>query len=76
MSNNLYNRFQGLSPRALRTVVTITAKLGDGTSKATTLSGTTVIVTGESVAVGRKAYIEKGAIVREAPSLVITEMPI
>lgn len=57
-------------------MVTITSKNGDGTSNATTLAGTAVIVVGESVDVGRKAYVKNGEITRQAPSLTITTMPI
>ena len=74
--NNVFNKFQSLTPRSITTVVTVTAKNGDGTSNATTLAGTPVIVIGESVNVGDKAYVRNGEITRKAPSLQITEMPI
>lgn len=74
--NNLYNKFQSLTPTSITTVVTITSKNGDGTSTATTLAGTAVIVVGESVDVGKKAYVKNGEITRQAPSLTITVMPI
>lgn len=76
MMNNVYNKFQSLTPKTITTVVTITAKNGDGTSNATTLAGTAVLVVGESVDVGKKAYIKNGEITRQAPDLVITNMAI
>lgn len=74
--NNLYNKFQSLTPKSITTVVTINAKNGDGTSNATTLAGTAVFVVGESVDVGKKAYVKNGEITRQAPDLTITEMAI
>ncbi len=73
---NVFNRFQQLLPQATTTVVTITALNGDGTSDATTLGGVAVIVNGESVAVGQKAYIQNDNIVRQAPDLPITRLDI
>ncbi len=73
---NVFNRFQQLLPQAVTTVVTITALNGDGTSDATTLGGVAVIVNGESVAVGQKAYIQNDSIVRQAPDLTITRLDI
>lgn len=73
---NVFNRFQQLLPQATTTVVTITALNGDGTSDATTLNGVAVIVNGESVAVGQKAYVQNDTIVRQAPDLTITRLDI
>lgn len=73
---NVFNRFQQLLPQATTTVVTITALNGDGTSDATTLNGVAVIVNGESVAVGQKAYIQNDSIIRQAPDLTITRLDI
>ncbi len=73
---NVFNRFQQLLPQAVTTVVTITALNGDGTSDATTLGGVAVIINGESVAVGQKAYIQNDSIVRQAPDLPITRLDI
>lgn len=56
--------------------MTITALNGDGTSDATTLNNVNVIVTGEGVPVGQKAYVLNGAITRQAPDLIITQVAI
>jgi hypothetical protein len=73
---NAYNRFQALIPKSTRSVVTITSNNGDGTSTATTLGGTTITVNGEQVAAGNKAFVQNGEVVRQAPSLSVTELAI
>tara|TARA_B100000902_G_scaffold399928_1_gene473707 strand:- start:4448 stop:4675 length:228 start_codon:yes stop_codon:yes gene_type:complete len=73
---NAYNRFQTLIPKSTRSVVTITSNNGDGTSTATTLGGTTITVNGEQVTAGNKAFVQNGEVVRQAPSLSITELTI
>lgn len=76
MTNNAFTQFQALIPKSITVVVTIDAINADGTSTATTLAGTTVRVTGDSVAVGSKAFVKDGAIVRKAPDHTITEVDI
>ena len=73
---NVFNRFQALLPQATTTVVTIDVVNADGTSRATTLNGVSVLVNGNSVPVGQKAYIQGDAILRQAPDLPITRLDI
>lgn len=73
---NVYDRFQSLVGKASTDVVTITAVTGDGTSKATTLSGSAVTIKGDSVTVGNKAFIRNNEIVRQAPDHTINEVSI
>ncbi|AWY02820.1 hypothetical protein [Alteromonas phage JH01] len=73
---NAYNRFQALIPKSSRSVVEITANNGNGTSTAVTLGGTTITVNGEQVAAGNRAFVQNGEVLRQAPSLTVTEMTI
>lgn len=73
---NLFNQFKSLNQSAITTIVTIDQVNGDGTSTATTLNGVTVVVGGDSVAVGGKAYVRSGEITRAAPSVPFTDVAI
>ncbi len=73
---NIYNRFQSLVGRDSITVVTITSNNGDGTSNATTLSGDSITIKGETVTTGNNAFIRDGEIIRSAPNLTPTEVSI
>ena len=75
-STNAFNRFQSLVGKSSTDVVTITANNGDGTSSATTLSGASVIVKGESVTAGNKAFVRNSEIIRKAPNLTVVEVGI
>lgn len=72
---NAYNRFQTLLGKDSIDVVQITS-IGSGVSTATTLSGSTITVRGESVSVGQKAFIRGGEIIRQAPNLTPTQVSI
>ena len=61
-SVNPWRKFRNILPGNLRTVVTITANNGDGTSNATTRDGTAIVVKGEGVAPPNKALIVDGEI--------------
>lgn len=76
MSNNAFNRFKSLVGETTTSVVTITAINGDGTSQADTLAGVSVLIRGDSVSVGNRAYIRNAEIVREAPTHTISELTI
>ena len=76
MSNNAFNRFKSLVGETTTSVVTITQLNGDGTCQATTLAGVQVLIRGESVAVGKRAYVRNAEIIREAPILTISELTI
>lgn len=74
---NAFSRFQALLPRSTTSVVTITSiNTAAGTSNATTLAGQTITIIGTSVAVGQRAFIQNGEIIRPAPMLSITELSI
>lgn len=73
---NPWRAFQNLLPRGGRSVVTITANLGDGTSSATLRDGTPITVRGEDVAPGGLALIHDGAILAEVPALPQTSVSV
>ncbi len=73
--SNTFNKFQNLLGKQSTDVVTIDS-VGSGTSQATTLSGDSVTVIGDSVAVGQKAFVRGGEIIRQAPNLTPTEVTI
>lgn len=72
--SNTFNQFQKLVGTSSIDVVTIVSNNGDGTSNATTLSGVSISVKGESVTSGNKAFIRANEILRQAPSYAITEV--
>lgn len=71
-SVNPWRAFQNLLPGNLRTVVTITANNGDGTSNASTRDGTPIVVKGEGVEPPNQALIVDGEISAQVPALVQT----
>ena len=71
---NLFNQFKSLVGTNRTEVVNITANNGNGTSDATTLSGTPLIVNGESVSPGNRAIVENGNVISGAPNGSITEV--
>ena len=66
---NLWRSFRQLLPQARTIVVTVDAVNGDGTSTVSTQSGSTLVVQGDSVAAGNKAFVREKEIVGDAPSL-------
>lgn len=72
MSHNAYSQFKHLLGTGAVTIVTITSVRSDGSSLATTTSGITVVVGGDSVAVGQKAFVKDGIIQRQAPNFSFT----
>ena len=71
---NLWRDFERLLPRSRTIVVTVDANNGDGTSTVSTQSGSTLVVTGEGVAAGSKAFVRDREITGKAPDLpVFTE---
>ena len=69
-TTNIWQQFKSLVPEGARTVVTITANNGNGTSAATLRDGTVVVVKGESVGAGQKAFVRGGEVKGTAPELV------
>lgn len=68
-TTNIWQQFKALIPEGVRVVVTVTANNGNGTSQAELRDGTVITVKGESVAVGKKAFIQDGEVKGTAPSL-------
>lgn len=66
---NLYRQFQTLLPLEPLLLGTVEAHQDDGTSTITLLGGGTLKVSGVSVAIGAKAFIQGGRIVGPAPDL-------
>jgi hypothetical protein len=73
---NPWRRFKNLLPGGARTVVTITALNGDGTSQATLRDTTAILVKGESVAAGQKALVVDGEVRQQVPSLPQTAVEV
>ena len=69
-STNIWQRFKGILPATSRTVVTITANNGNGTSNAMLRNGSVVVVEGESVAAGSNALVIEGKVIGTAPALM------
>lgn len=68
-TRNPWIKFRRLLQGEGRTVVTVQANNGDGTSTVTTRDGTSITVKGEDVAAGNRAMIESGRLSYEVPSL-------
>ncbi|MCW7551826.1 hypothetical protein NX722_04055 [Endozoicomonas gorgoniicola] len=68
-TTNIWQQFKSLIPEGGRTVVTITANNGNGTSTATLRDGTVVMVKGETVGAGQKAFVQGGEVKGAAPEL-------
>jgi len=66
---NPWARFGALNNPGGRTVVTVAGVNADGTSYVTLRNGSQLQVRGDSVAVGQKAIIQRGAITGRAPDL-------
>jgi len=66
---NPWQRFKGLLPQQRRFVVTVDQVLADGTSLATRSDGSQVRLQGDSIAAGKKAWVEGQRIIGEAPDL-------
>jgi len=69
---NAFSRFQALLPKTTKSVVSITSNNGNGTSNAITSAGVSIVVSGESVSPGNKAYVQNGEILRQAPNFSVT----
>jgi hypothetical protein len=73
---NLFNKFQALVGSSMTELVNITANNANGTSSATTLSGVSIVVRGESVSPGNRAIVQNGSVMGPGPSGAITEIQI
>ena len=68
-TTNIWQQFKSLLPEGSKTVATITANNGNGTSQAQLRDGSIVTMKGESVGVGQKAFIQGGEVRGTAPDL-------
>ena len=68
-SNNIWRRFKELLPAGSRTVVSIIANNGNGTSQGRLRDGSTVTLKGEAVMTGGKAFVLNGEVKGTAPDL-------
>ena len=75
-TTNIWQKFKALIPEGSRTIVTITANNGNGTSQAQLRDGSAVTVKGESVQAGQKAFVQNGEIKGTAPELAQYEVEI
>ena len=73
-TTNIWQKFKALIPEGSRTIVTITANSGNGTSQAQLRDGTVVTVKGESVEAGQKAFVQDGETKGAAPELAQYEV--
>ena len=68
-TTNIWQQFKALIPEGAKTVVTITANNGNGTSQAELRDGSVVTVKGETVGAGRKVFVQSGEVKGTAPEL-------
>jgi hypothetical protein len=73
---NPWQKFKNLLPGGARTVVTITANNGDGTSNAALRDSTAILVKGETVATGNTALVVDGEVRQQVPSLPQTAVEV
>ena len=68
-TTNIWQKFKSLIPEGSKTVVTVTANNGNGTSQVKLRNGSVITAWGESVSVGQKAIIQNGEVKNTAPDL-------
>ena len=68
-TTNPWKRFQELLPRAARIIGTVASHNSNGTSSISLRSGQTMTARGQGVAVGSRAFVENGEVMREVPEL-------
>ena len=68
-TTNIWQQFKALIPEGARTIVTITANNGNGTSQAELRDGSVITVKGELVGAGQKAFVQDGEVKGTAPDL-------
>lgn len=74
--SNAYQQLRQLTTGSVRTVATVTSHNTDGTSTVELLSGASIRVLGQDVAVNSKAYIESGRVIGAAADLPYSEIDI
>ena len=75
-TTNPWKQFQGLLPKAARVIATVVTHSSNGTSILTLRSGHTMTAKGHGVAVGQKALIGRGEIIREVPDLLVYDVQV
>ena len=73
---NIAGEFQTLLPQSPLQIGTVTTHNTGGTSTVTLIGGGILVVRGQDVAVGLKAYVQYGQIQGEAPDLPVFEIDI
>ncbi len=68
-TTNIWQQFKSLIPEGKRTVVTIIANNGNGTSQAELRDGSVITVKGSLGSLGQKVFVEGGGIKGAAPDL-------
>ena len=76
MATNVWEKFQKLIAGPAMEVATITTVNSNGTSRATTANGGQVQLIGTNVAAGKKAFIQDGRVISEAPNLTYYELEV
>jgi len=76
MARNLYRQFLALIPRDPMLVGDITHHNSDGTSTIQLPDGGTLRARGQSVDVGKKAFVQAGEVKGEAPSLSVVTIEV
>lgn len=69
--SNPWAKFQELIAPGAKTLVSVTTVHSNGTTTVTLRDGSEVLVQGDSVAAGSKAFIQDGKIVGKAPDLPV-----
>ena len=75
-TTNIWQQFKSLIPEGSRVVANIIANNGNGTYQAELRDGSVIIVQGESISVGKKAFILNGEIKGTAPKLAQYEVEV
>lgn len=74
--SNLWRRFASLLPTDPLQIATVQTLNADGTSTVQSPAGGLVVVRGQGVAIGQKAFIRYGRIEGEAPDLPVYEFEV
>ena len=74
---NLYQLFRQLTPPAPVEIMTISQTgYSDGTSQATTVAGTTVVVLGQQYEPGTRVFVQNNRVIGEAPDLPVVQIEV
>ncbi len=69
MATNVFQRFKQLLPDRPLLIVTVETVNGNGTSTVRTVTGGSMVVSGDTVTAGSKAFVRDGRIEDAAPDL-------